>query len=349
MTSSNNNTATARGRIGWIDFAKVIAIFFVVLIHTHCQADLTFALKGFVMPAFFFFSGYLFSVERNPGYGKFAYKRFRQLVVPYLWINIVAYLMWFFVLRHYGNDASSALAWHEPLVAVALGIPPGLVHDIPLWSLLCFFLVEMIYYPIRRYAPSTPDRAIAAVAFAVAGVVSLTAPDEGWALPFSLAPTACGVSFFALGHWARSRNEIFSRATRPDVLLLLLSIALMQIGLYLNTPTQFFVGKVGNPLYYALTACGGILFTVQLAAFFDRLMGDGRFIRFLSRGTLLICGFHLMAFSVIKGVMYMGFGIEPSLLTAGVLRGLAMSVAAVLLCLPVIRVVERWFRFLVNK
>lgn len=111
---------------GWIDYAKTISIFFVVLLHTYCVAELTAALNSFVMQAFFFFSGFLFLRERNPDYRRFVDKRFRQLIVPYLWINAVAYAAWLFVLRHFGSDADAEIGWHEPLTAIAIGLPLGL-------------------------------------------------------------------------------------------------------------------------------------------------------------------------------------------------------------------------------
>lgn len=344
MTPNNDPS----GRIGWIDYAKTMAIYLVVLLHTHCSGELTVAINSFVMPTFFFLSGFLFSRERNPDYKRFAYKRFRQLVVPYVWINLVAYLAWVVALRHYGDDSGAALQWREPLVAIALGVPTGLVHDIPLWSLLCFFVVEMIYYPLAG-SLRVPDRIIAICAYAVASVESLLAPDKGLALPFTLAPAAAALAFYALGHLARTHIGRLRSLTRPDILWLLLGFALFETGVRLNVPTAFFIGSLGQPLWFAFTAVGGILMVIQVSAYLSTLFGDGKFIRFTSRGTLLICGFHLLTFSAIKGVMWFGAGVTPEALTAGVGRGIIMATVAFALCLPVIWIVERWMRFLVSK
>lgn len=78
-------------RIEWVDYAKVGAIFAVVMLHTYFSGSFTMYMNAFVMPFFFFISGFLFSYANNPDYGKFVKKRFRQLVIPYLWINILAY------------------------------------------------------------------------------------------------------------------------------------------------------------------------------------------------------------------------------------------------------------------
>lgn len=335
-------------RIGWIDYAKAIAIFFVVLIHTHCEYLLTITLKSFTMPVFFFISGFLFSRKRNPSYGNFVYKRFRQLVVPYLWINVLAYLIWLTVLRHYGNANDAALEWHEPLLAVALGLPPGLVHDIPLWSLLCFFVVEIAYYPLQGNVIKN-DAVIGVIFFGLASGVSLLSPDEGVILPMSLAPAASAMIFYSLGHLVHKYESRLKNVFYPNILMLLLSALMITVGVTFNSPVIFFMGHIGNPLSFMTGAIGGILFIVQVSAYFSRLSGDPACVRFISRGTLLICGFHLLAFAVTKGVMLFIFGVEPSALTQGIGRGILMAVSALMLCLPCIWLIERYARFLVSK
>lgn len=336
-------------RISWIDYAKTLAIFTVVLIHTHCDGHLTVALKSFTMPVFFFISGFLFSYDRNPRYGAFAYKRFRQLVVPYLWINAVAYVAWLAVLRHMGGNAADGAPWHEPLIAALLGLPPLLVHDIPLWSLLCFFVVEMVYYPVRRHLGRYGDLWMALAALAVASAISLLSPEEGLMLPLSLAPASVALVFYALGHAVASDERVRSRLTGPSIPVVLMAAVSFAVGVAYNTPVNFFMGHIGNPLFFLMASCGGSLLLVQVSAWLGKCFGDAGAIRLISRGTLLVCGFHLLAFAAIKGVMLYGFGVSPSALTAGIPSGLAMSVGAVALCVPLIMAVERWARPLVSK
>lgn len=87
----------ANKRIEWIDYAKSIAILMIMIIHLNPGKVLSACLLT-TIPIFYFISGYLFSYTNNPTYGPFVLKRFRQIVVPYLWINLVAYLAWVFVL-----------------------------------------------------------------------------------------------------------------------------------------------------------------------------------------------------------------------------------------------------------
>lgn len=337
-----------RGIIGWMDYAKTFAIFSVVLLHTHCNGELTVAINGYVMPLFFFLSGYLFSVQRNPHFGKFVYKRFRQLVIPYLWINIATYMAWLLVLRHYGTDAGSGLAWHEPLRAIALGIPPQLVHDIPVWSLLSFFVVETVYYLLHEKL-KIHSLTIATVAYATAAAMSLFAPGQGWALPLCVVPATCGLTFYCLGHRAKDSVNKPEFVTRPNVWTFVAATAIFAGALYLNSPTQFFIGLLGNPLWFLLGAIGGIVIWIQVSAYLSAIAHDPAWIQFISRGTLLICGFHLLVFAMLKGVVLLGMHANPSVLTANIAYGLLTAVATTALCCPIIYIVHRWLRPLVSK
>ncbi|MCM1348888.1 MAG: acyltransferase family protein [Firmicutes bacterium] len=340
-------TAAKTTRVGWIDYAKVLAIFLVVLTHTHSDPTVSHAINGFIMPVFFFCSGFVFSMERNPRYGAFALKRFRQLVVPYLWINLLAWAAWVLVLRKYGNDAGEELQWHEPLVAVALGLPKGMVHDIPLWSLLCFFVVEVVYYPIKRYVIDN-DSITAIIFLAAAAAVGWFTPDGGLNLPLTLAPALMATGFYALGHFVASHAGEFKWLTEPRIITLLIGVVLFRTGFSVNTPVDFYLLKLGNPLCFLLEATGGIICVVQTAAWLNRLFGDGKAIRFLSGGTLLVCGFHILMFALIKGVMLFGFHIEPAELTDGIGRGFLLALAAFALCQPAVWLIQRFAPRLVD-
>ena len=108
-------------RLVWIDNAKAIGIFLVILAHTQIWGSVTDWISVFRMPLFFFLSGFLFSFKRNPNTGLFIKKRFRQIVLPYIFINIITYLFWLLVSRHYGvAGGEEDVAWYSPLKAILL-------------------------------------------------------------------------------------------------------------------------------------------------------------------------------------------------------------------------------------
>ena len=319
----------------------------VALLHTHCNGYLTACMNGFVMPAFFFLSGFVFSYHRNPCYRPFVYKRFRQLVVPYLWINAVAYVAWVAVLRNYGNDAAAGTAWHEPLAAALLGIPPGLAHDIPLWSLLSFFMVEVIYYPLRRHLIKN-DFIIAVLFFTIFALLSC-ADFSFRVLPLCLGPATGGIAYYALGRALRSCGKAAACVARPRWHIAPGALAAYAASVCVNGDTQFYINDIGNPFLFALTSCAGIVALIQISSAVSRILSEPCIVRLAARGTLLICGFHLLAFSAIKGVLQFGLGINYTSATDTIAHGILTALASVLLCLPVIWLTEKYLRPLIYK
>lgn len=331
-------------RIGWVDYAKILAIYSVVIIHIHSYLTLNQILKVVTMPVFFFVSGLLFSAERNPDFKTFAVKRFRQLVVPYVWINVVAYAAWYLVLRHYGNDADSDAAPQVPLLGAVFGLPSQLVHDIPLWSLLTFFSAEMVYYFLHVKC-RVANWLLLVAAAAVAVFVSANTDRWEWELPFALAPLGAAVVYYTLGQTVKGRADWLFRR---NLLLLLVGAAVWVACALQNDTPRFFQGYLGNPLLYIIGSIGGICVLIQLSVYLDYWIGDRRWVRLISRSTLLICGFHLMALAGIKGVLLLGFGVQPDILITHPVAWL-YGIVALALCVPVSVFISRYLPWLVSK
>lgn len=336
--------ATSR-RIGWVDYAKSMTIFIVMLIHTQCNYELVTVLKAFTMPVFFFMSGLLFNAERNAEFKPFAVKRFRQLIVPYFWMSALSYVAWVTVLRYYGDDANSNVEWIEPLHGILLGIPPLMVHNIPLWSFLCFFTTEMVYYMATRFGHIS-DVVVGASALFIALVINQFAPDGGLVLPLSLAAMPLGLFFYAIGHWIRANAPMLLRF---NPLLLLVGVAMLLGGGVFNCRIVFYNCFIGNPALFLLGATGGILAMVQFTSLLAQLIGHNLIIRRISNATLIICGFHLLMFALFKGVLLFFTPLPPTLLTDSLPMALLLCLATLLVCLPLAALLHRHARFLVNK
>jgi acyltransferase len=115
-------------RILWIDYAKSICIYLVLLGHAHASQPVTDFIYTFHMPLFFFLSGCLFSFEKHPNFKEFAIKRFKGLMVPYLWINLITYLFWLFAGRNFGEDATISTTWYSPIIGILLGYSKQMIH-----------------------------------------------------------------------------------------------------------------------------------------------------------------------------------------------------------------------------
>ena len=145
-------------RILWIDYAKSICIYLVLLGHAHASQPVTDFIYTFHMPLFFFLSGCLFSFEKHPNFKEFAIKRFKGLMVPYLWINLITYLFWLFAGRNFGEDATISTTWYSPIIGILLGYSKQMIHNTPMWFFICLYFLEIFYYllfkPLQKKSKS---------------------------------------------------------------------------------------------------------------------------------------------------------------------------------------------------
>lgn len=333
----------------WVDWLKAIAIYSVVLLHTDCSLFVVEAINAYVMPLFFFASGFLFSYERNPKYALFLKKRFRQIMVPYLWINAITYLVWLLVVRHFGTSASHATPWHIPILGIFAGIPYYLSHNVPMWSLICFFVVEAIFYPLNALFKKN-GLITASFALIITSICYYLLPQEIMVLiPFTFGPAIMSLFYYGVGFQMR-KSALLEKSDTVAINLtsILISAIILYVVIIRNNLTGYYLFDFSNIWLYYIGALAGICLFVSLSRILGRF-SEPSLIRSLSYGTLLICGFHLMIFSLIKGVALYILGIDPSQLTDGVLAGVLFSLLATLLCLPIVWAVKRWARWLVDK
>jgi fucose 4-O-acetylase-like acetyltransferase len=105
----------------WIDFAKAIGIWLVILGHMPLLPNLKNIIYSFHMPLFFFISGFL---EKNNGIKYAIYNGFQKLIVPYISYNCIFYIYWLVIvfLRHYDIYSNESLVYLlcKPIIGMFL-------------------------------------------------------------------------------------------------------------------------------------------------------------------------------------------------------------------------------------
>lgn len=258
----------------------------------------------------------------------------------------MAYLFWIIIGRHFGEDATSGLAWHEPLVGIALGIWPKLTHDIPLWSLLSFFVVEMIYYGAYRILPRN---GVWISSFLIISWLMGVYHEYTSALPLTLGPVMSGLFFYSLGQSFKSKNLLTKLSTHLNTIAIVVILGIFVFISEINSEVNFYICQYGIFFLFISGALFGIMGIITLCIRIGKRLGNLKMIRTISIGTLLICGFHLMIFSLIKGIGYFIFHIQPSAMTEGPVRGLLFALAGLLLCVLIVVFIEKYLKGLTDK
>lgn len=131
-----NTISTNKSRIVWLDYAKVLGIFLIVLGHNipNWENDiLAIYIYSFHVPFFFILSGYLYkkcSIEFN------LQKLLKGLLIPYLILTSLGYLLDYFIRDLSVDDF---LTYIKNLLA---GNPDGFSN--PMWFVACLICVKFI-------------------------------------------------------------------------------------------------------------------------------------------------------------------------------------------------------------
>ena len=341
LTTCCDDNSTVGSRLDFIDAAKVFGIFCVVYAHTQLYEPLQSFIYVFHMPLFFFVSGFLFSYKRNASYGRFVRKRTHQLIVPYIAINLITYFFWLLIARHVGDGDDSALPVLEPLIAAALGNGGDMVHDVPLWFLLCLFIIEVLYYPLFGGVEGRRCRFSLIAAIASLAVVNYLFNPV--LLPFSFGTVLTGMVFYALGHEAAMSGLRFN-----NVLLALLSALTVVIVSIVNGRINMHINYYGNICLFPIGGLAGVYASLALSRcisrFIERRVAIRRFVRFVSSNTLYLCGFHLMCFTFLKGILVYIFHYDIHQLNSTIFGNLLFCIVAMLICLSAIWLVKFTFQ-----
>lgn len=132
-------------RIRWIDIAKGILIFLVVIGHCEAGSYVKYVIYSFHMGAFFFLSGLTFSAKSDPRV--FITKKVKSLLLPYCFFSII--LTAYNFAKHI--VFSSAFNLKDAIMSFLVPISGKYESSVyGLWFLPCIFLTELLLYSIIR-------------------------------------------------------------------------------------------------------------------------------------------------------------------------------------------------------
>lgn len=313
----------AKQRIVWIEWARSICMFLVVLGHCRiCESEffLVQFIYSFHMLFFFFLSGMLckrrlglLSLNRNLKY----------ILLPYLTYSFILILS--LIIRSKFSDLTSVLSEIEMLI---VGLDPRIG---PLWFLPALFICKQFFgiiqiakrYNIYFYYVLVPFTLLPAYFFS----------EYQLNLPFFADSALCGLPFFILG------SESFSilNKTTNSRKLFLVPIFLLLFSVYLSYLNGFVVlsdCRFGNSvvLYY-INAYITIISIIYICKYLNSLKFP--FITITSYGSIVILGIHDHILLFFNHYLPIIIGIEP--FAYPVIIALIYSSVTFILCYLMIR------------
>jgi len=336
-------------RIQWLDNLRGIAIFFVVLGHTVGLPENAFKLIfSFHMPIFFWISGVLVKDKiRGETLFEFVRKRWRTRLTPYASFTVLSYLVWFFLFRHFGTQATLEIDPVRPLIGMFYGngINNWLVYNTVLWYFLCLFVTEILFFFIIKM-PSRTYIMFALIAFSIMGYLdTYYNPPDGFRLPWNFDIALSTVVFYGVGFLSKGYVLGDSKSGPSRWAIMFAALILYGVFSILNNKVSLVAGVYGNYLYFYIAALAGILFWTHLSCLIPPL----KLLLKIGENTLTIFSLHLLVFPVLTAVQVYIFKIPVSLKHESVLLSLAYAVISILILLPVSDLLTKRFPFLLGQ
>jgi acyltransferase len=340
-------------RISWVDTLRSTSILAIVVLHTgRVPLEVGVYTTSFFMPVFFFLSG-LFVKEsiQQQAFRPFVRQKIQRLLVPYLSFGIFSYGFWLAVLGPMRGD-SMPQGWWDIVTyflrhtLYGIGGYGWLNYNITLWFFPCLFVVELLFFGLMRL----PDRRSL-----MGGLLLLSIVGYGYFEYFSAAnlrlPFGCDIAltavvFYGIGYLVQPYlfNPEFKAWHSPIAVVggLIAYIVFSQ----LNQKSAFIVGEFGqNYAYFYLAALSGILFWTQCA----RLVKPNRVASAIGQNTLVIFPLHLLVFPVFTGILTHVFNIPKATIDNSSITGIAYSIGAILVLVPIAEALNRYAPFLLGK
>ena len=270
-------------RINWIDWAKAIAIYAVVLGHVSRSTDPQWTVETatigriFHVPLFFFVSGFLFRIKDND-FRNFVWNSAKSLIIPYLFFNIAsAAILW---------KLQSTEVYREGLYGFLL--VKGNAYAGPAWFLIVLFIIRLIAYGLEKLKSEHLKWGIVVVLIVISAVLPLK-------ISIGISSSILAFPFFFLGEYIKKKNYANKYLELPLIvkvlsftIFLIICILIRRQNLCMDIGNAIFNGNIVISYLF-------VLFYVLMATAFCMVLNEVGFkvVRAISTSCIVILGFHM--------------------------------------------------------
>ena len=342
-------SSKTKERIDWIDYAKALGVFLVIMGHTYKGYSFIGWIYSFHMPLFFFLSGTTLKIEQI-SCKEFFKKRVKALLIPYILYSAV-YIILEVVKGALNGNIDGTMKY---FLRDAFWIR-GEQATIGLWFLPLLFLVEVLLMAVCKGIRNKNLRAGTVLFITVIGF--LYADKIGKALPWGLDAAFVVIFFLYAGYvFQQVCLSSWTNAKQDNILkYAVVGIALLLVNGILNNYNMKLIGdnadmyslRYGNAILYVLSALAGIgVISIVLGRILKNAKSE--FWRFMGRNTLHIYCLHGLALTFVRKVLNLYvIKEEDSLRVIGI--DIVLSVCTFLLCFVIIWSVKYIGNILLSK
>lgn len=275
--------AMSKERVYWVDQAKALGLFVVMLVHGPIPYWLEYYLRSFSMPRFFIIAGLFISLQQP--LREFLRSKTSRLLLPYFFFSFVSYSLWL-GFRNFSGSADAKVSPVVALMWIFYGNGGGnMVHNRPLWFLPALFSTLILVYVYSRIKKPYIYWVLCLSAVAGYFLMGALQPRPPWSLDLALTTSV----LVMIGYLFRERI-LDSKPMRWGSLLFWTVISLLTA--FGNTFLQLSSADVGNFFLFYLSAFAGSLVTLDIT----KRLPYNRFISFIGQNTLPLYAMHILVF-----------------------------------------------------
>ena len=291
---------TPKKRIDYIDFLKGLTILGVIFVHSGGHPS--WFTPNHVNTIFFFLAGIFF--KPRP-FKQLVKKNFYSLIIPFLFFFLLSYPV-NLIFEYWDHRELSALSWDAIFDLFEIHTRADYLSvNVPLWFILCIFVVQMIYWCISHF-PQWGQWASMAVIFMVSGYINENVPT-----PFMINNAVYFTLYFGIGNLLGLYLIKWFGNKSLRIIIIALSLILVLASYWCLSIPELQKSKMVESIHFL----GYSICCMGLCSFLNGIKRL-EWLRFFGINTLVILGVHILFLIPINRCLYMLMNHQESIILA---------------------------------
>ncbi len=289
-------------RIAWIDTARGLSIFLVVLGHTILPHSWLVYIFSFHMPLFFFLSGFLYNPEKHTNSWEFIKKKIQTILWPYLVFFLFGYIYW--ILFFNSNQ------YLDPIWRIFYSSDKLYAPFIPLWFLTCLFLVEVYFHFLVKFL----KKWTILVAIVLSTLLGFYLAHHNFQLFWSLDIALVSLLFYYLGFITKTYQQNLKKIN--VAYLSLIGLIFLTLNFFLARWQGLQISMIyrvyGIEWIFIVLAISGIIGWIILAKLLKTFVfNKSKIFEYLGKNSLIILGLHTVFYYYVSDFFQYFLKIHP--------------------------------------
>lgn len=278
-------------RITWIDAAKIIAMFSVILGHTKVPQTLLNWLYSFHLPLFFILSGAAYGASKKRKQMKcyqYIIHRAKGLLLPYFTLSFLMLLVWCINFKILGATNATILSKIKGIFISNEGILTSPTNAT--WFLTTLFLVTIVYFIIERfYNYDLLKIELGICMLSAIGFIFASVYENRYHFPWHVNVVPIGIFFFSFGViFVNYYVHIIACVGKYKNLYAILLVAIGSVAAILNKKISMH-GSIYNNI--GLFLIGAIFISVGIILFVCKIP-QNKVVEYIASCSIVVVAVH---------------------------------------------------------